>query len=306
VGAKITWDIPEVWRAGDANDMKLVRAVSTPGLLEEVGKELGEYRGGLDAAPEADEVRARYAEWILVKKQPSLLLLHLLAVDHVEHETGPFSQEAIAVVEREDAAIGKLRATAERAFLGRVIFAVVSDHGFVKVEKQINFGPAFVKAGLITLDGKGKPKDWKAFPWATGGSAAIVLKDPKDGAVAAEVRELLRKMAADPANGIDRVLEADELHRRGGYPPASFFVGLKPGWKNGTLLTGPLVQSVETGGTHGALNDLPELRSSFFVVGPGVPPGKRFDLIDMRDIAPTLAKLVGLEMPSADGKNLFQ
>lgn len=306
VGAKITWDIPEVWRAGDENDLKLIHAVSTPGLMEEIKKDLGEYRGGIDAAVEADEVRARYAEWILVKKQPSLLLLHLLALDHIEHETGPFSPEAIATVERLDAAIGKLRATAERAYLGRVVFAVVSDHGFVKVEKQVNFGPAFVQAGLISLDVKEKVKDWKAFPWATGGSAAIVLKDPKDAATAGQVRGLLKKLAIDPANGIDRVLEADDLRKRGGYPTASFFVGLKPGWKNGYALTGPIVQSVKTSGTHGALNDLPELRSSFFVVGGGVTKNKNLGLIDMRDIAPTLAGLVGLKLPSADGKSLLE
>jgi len=306
VGAKITWNIPEVWRAGDENDLKLIHAVATPGLMEEVRKDLGEYRGGIDAVVEADEVRARYAEWIVVKKQPGLLLLHLLALDHVEHETGLYSNEDLAALERLDEAIGKLRATAERTFFGRVVFAVVSDHGFVNVQKQVNFGPAFVKAGLITLDEKEKVKDWKAFPWVTGGSAAIVLKDPKDQAVAAQVRELLARLASDPANGIDRVLEADDLHKRGGYPTASFFVGLKPGWKNGYVLTGPVVESLKKiVGTHGALNDLPELRSSFFVVGPGVPAGKKFELIDMRDVAPALAGLVGLKLPTADGKNLL-
>src|SRR5215475_8446750 len=122
VGAKITWDIPEVWRAGDANDLKLIHATATPGLMEEVRKDLGEYRGGIDAAVEADEVRARYAEWIVVKKQPGVLLLHLLALDHLEHETGLYSNDDLAALERLDEAIGKLRATAERAFLGRVIF----------------------------------------------------------------------------------------------------------------------------------------------------------------------------------------
>ena len=122
----------------------------------------------------------------------------------------------------------------------------------------------------------------------------------------ADVRTLLKTLASDPANGIDRVLEADELHARGGYPKASFFVGLRPGWKNGNALTGPVVQNVKKGGTHGLLNDLPELRSSFFVVGPGVPAGKKFDLIDMRDVAPTLAGLVGLPMKTADGKSVLE
>ncbi|GAC1639679.1 MAG: ectonucleotide pyrophosphatase/phosphodiesterase [Candidatus Acidiferrum sp.] len=306
VGAKITWDIPEVWRAGDENDLKLIRAVSTPGLLEEAEKDIGVYRGGIDTAVEADEVRAKYAEWILFRKKPSLLLLHLLALDHLEHETGLYSKEDLAALEILDEAIGLLRSAAEHAYLDRpFVFAVVSDHGFVNVEKQMNFGTAFVQAGLITLDAKEKATDWKAFPWVTGGSAAIVLKDPKDETVKTQVRESLAKLASDPANGIDRVLEADDLHARGGYPTASFRVGLKPGWKTGTSLAGPIVQTVKKGGTHGLLNDLPELRSSFFVVGPGVPAGKKFDLIDMRDIAPTLAELVGLKMPSADGKNLL-
>jgi len=305
VGAKITWDIPEVWRAGDANDMKLIRAVSTPGLLEEAEKEIGPFRGGIDNAVEADEMRAKYAGWILEKKKPGLLLLHLLALDHLEHETGLYSTEDLAALERIDAAIGNLRARAEKMFDGNVVFAVVSDHGFVNVEKQVNFGPAFVQAGLITVDAKEKVTDWKAFPWVTGGSAAIVLKDPKDETLKTQVRELLKKLSTDPANGIDRVLEADDLHSRGGYPTASFFVGLKPGWKTGTSLTGTTAQNIKLGGTHGALNDLPELWSSFFVVGGSVPKDKNLGVIDMRSIAPTLAGLVGLKMPSADGKTLL-
>ena len=307
IGANVTWDIPEVWRAGDENDQKLVRAVSTPGLLPEAEKEIGEpYVGGIVTTAEADEVRAKYAEWIIEKKKPALLLLHLSALDHTEHQTAPFSEEALAVIEREDAAIGKLRATAERVFPGRVIFCVASDHGFVKVEKQVSLAAAFVQAGLISVDAKGNAKDWKAFPWTTGGSAAIVLKDPKDAAVAEEVRALLKNLASDPANGIDRVLEAEDLHARGGYPTASFFVGLKPGWRNSYSLAGPIVDSVKVGGTHGQLNDLPEMRSSFFVVGGSVPKNKNLGVIDMRDIAPTLAKLAGLSLPTADGKSLLQ
>jgi predicted AlkP superfamily pyrophosphatase or phosphodiesterase len=305
VGAKVTWNIPEVWRAADENDIKWVRATATPGLLDEAEKEIGPYRGGIDTSIDADEVRVKYAEWILQRKKPGLLLLHVSALDHIEHDTYPFSPEALEVIAREDVAIGRLRATAEKTFPGRVIFCVVSDHGFVKVDKQLSLASAFVKEGLITLDAKGNAKEWKAFPWTTGGSAAIVLKDPKDAAVVVQVRELLAKIASDPANGIDRVLEADDLHARGGYPTASFFVGLKPGWRTNNSMTAPILEPTKVSGTHGALNDLRELRSSFFVVGGGVPKNKNLGLIDMRDIAPTLAHLAGLSLPSADGKSLF-
>jgi predicted AlkP superfamily pyrophosphatase or phosphodiesterase len=305
VGARVTWNIPEFWRAGTPDDAKLLRAVSTPGLLAEAQAEIGEYRGGIDNAPESDEIRGRYAQWILEKEHPGLLLLHLAALDHIQHETGPFSSESIVILERLDAVIGNLRDTAERLAPGRAIIAIVSDHGFVKIDAQLNLFPAFRGARLFSVDEKGKIADWKAMPWTTGGSAAIVLKDPNDSATLAQVRELLAKLAHDSANGIDRILEADELHQRGGYPAAQFFVGLKPGWKTGSTLEGPILSKIKTGGTHGGLPDLPELRASFFLVGPGVPAGRSLGVIDMRDVAPTLAHLAGLSLPTADGKNLL-
>jgi predicted AlkP superfamily pyrophosphatase or phosphodiesterase len=305
LGAHITWDIPEFWRASTPDDAKLLRAVSTPGLLQEAARELGEYRGGVDTSAEGDVNRGQYTDWILEKKHPAFLTLHLSSLDHIEHETGPFSPEDLAVLESIDTTIGKIRAAAERLAPGRTYIAVVSDHGFVRAEAQLNLFPLFREAKLISINEKGKISNWKAMPWVTGGSAAIVLKDPNNAATFAQVRELLEKVARVPENGVDRILDAKELHKRGGYPPASFFVGLKPGWKTGSSLDGPVLSKIKVGGTHGALPDLPDLHASFFLIGPGVPAGWSLGLIDMRDVAPTLAHEIGLSLPSADGKNLL-
>ncbi len=274
-------------------------------MLDEPRAALGDYPVGTNSSAEVDELRARYAQWILEHKYSALLTLHLAALDHIEHETGPFSPESIATLERLDAVIGSLCAAAERLAPGHAFIAVVSDHGFVQTSAQLNLFPAFRDAKLFTLDEKGKIADWKAMPWVTGGSAAIVLKEPNDAATIAQVRELLGKLAADPANGIDRVLEADELHKRGGFPTASFFVGLKPGWRTGSTLEGPILSKTKVGGAHGELPDLPDLRAVFFLIGPGVPAGRSLGIIDMRDVAPTLARAVGLSLPSASGKNLL-
>jgi predicted AlkP superfamily pyrophosphatase or phosphodiesterase len=305
VGAHIDWDIPEFWRASTPDDAKLLRAVSTRGLLEEARAELGEYRGGIDTSAAGDENRGRYTEWILEKKRPAFLTLHLSSLDHIEHETGPFSPESIAVLESIDATIGRIRATAERLAPGRTYIVVVSDHGFVRTDAQLNLFPLFLDANLIAVNDKGKITDWKAMPWVTGGSAAIILKAPNDRETLSQVRELLAKVASNPANGVDRILEGEELHKRGGYPPASFFVGLKPGWRTGSTVDGPVLSKTKIGGTHGAMPDLPDLHASFFLIGPGVPAGKSLGTIDMRDVAPTLAHEVGLALPSADGKILL-
>jgi predicted AlkP superfamily pyrophosphatase or phosphodiesterase len=303
VGAHIDWDIPEYWRANTEDDAKLLRAVSTPELLAEAQSEIGPFSGGVDTSVEADKNRGRYAAWILEKKHPSLLTLHLIALDHIEHETGPFSAESIVVLEGLDTVIGSVREAAERLAPGHAFVAVVSDHGFARTEAQLDLFPAFRDAKLFTVDDKGKITDWKAMPWVTGGSAAIVLKEPGDSGIRAQVHELLTKLAEDPANGIDRVLDGEELHKRGGYPTAAFFVSLKPGWRTGSALDGPVLSKTKPGGTHGELPDVPDLRAAFFLVGPGVPAGRDLGLIDMRDIAPTLAHEAGLALPTADGRN---
>jgi len=302
VGARVSWNIPEVWRANTDEDAKLLRALATDGLLPELEAELGPYPRGQDV--EDDERRGTFTARVIEKKRPQLLTLHLVALDHVEHETGPFSRESFAVLERQDAVVGKLRDAAAHIAPGSAYVAIVSDHGFVNIHSRFNPFVAFRDAGLITLNGR-TVSAWKAMPWTAGGSAAIVLKDPGDAATVAEVRALLDKLAADPANGIDRVLGADELHARGGFPNASFLIGCKPGWFVGSGYDGAVVTKTNRFGTHGHLPDLPELRAAFFFVGPGGPAGRSLGLIDMRDIAPTVAKRLGLALPSAEGKSLL-
>jgi predicted AlkP superfamily pyrophosphatase or phosphodiesterase len=303
VGARVTWNIPELWRAGTADDAKLLRAVSTPGLLAELEAELGPYPRALTV--ESDEQRGRFAARILEKKRPNLMTLHLIALDHVQHVNGPFSPESIAALERLDAVVGMLRATAETVAPAGAYVAIVSDHGFGKTAMQLNLFPEFRAAGLFTTNAQGKVVDWKAMPWVAGGSIAVMLKDSADAATLAQVGALLDRLAADPANGIDRVLDAATVRDRGGFPTAAFVVGLKVDWQAGSALTGARVTKSTVAGTHGHLPDLPDLRAAFFLVGPGVPAGRSLGLIDMRDIATTLGHRLNLALPAAEGKVLF-
>ncbi|MGH7369016.1 MAG: alkaline phosphatase family protein [Candidatus Rokuibacteriota bacterium] len=303
VGARVTWNIPEIWRAGTPDDAKLLRAVSTPGLLAELEPELGPYPRALTV--ESDEQRARYAARILEKKRPNLLTLHLSALDHTQHVTGPFSAETMAALERIDTLVGTLRAAAETVAPGGAHVAIVSDHGFGKTTMRLNLHAAFRRAGLFTVNARGRVSAWKAMPWTAGGSIAVVLKDPGDTATLGQVRTLLDRLAADPAHGIDRVLDAAALRDRGGFPTAAFVVGLEPDWHVDSSLTGPLVSRAIAAGMHGHLPDLPDLHAAFFMVGPGVPAGRALGVIDMRDIATTLARRLDLPLPDAEGKVLW-
>jgi type I phosphodiesterase/nucleotide pyrophosphatase len=299
VAARIDWSLPQYWRTGTPDDRKLLRVMATPGLLEELEKELVPYADGIDESITGDENRAKFAARLIERKHADFTLVYLTALDHAQHQTGPFSTESKATLERIDKAVGLVLDAGQRAYGGRLVVSVVSDHGFARMEKALQLRVAFRQAGLIEFDAKEKITGWKGMIWASGGSAAVVLKDPGDKVTRAKVDDLLAKLAADSNHGIARVVQEQELHRRGGFPEAQWLVAMKPGFVVGESTSGPLVTPA-SGGAHGYWPDFREMNSSFFVMGPGVTGGKALGTIDMRSIGPTLAGFLGVRLPAAE------
>jgi predicted AlkP superfamily pyrophosphatase or phosphodiesterase len=299
VGAKgVSYLIPEYWRAPKGpDDLKLLRMISTPGLVNEIEKKSGPYITDLEAGIDGDRQRTNYALAILRDKKPQFMTVHLAALDHIEHGLGPFSPQANAAMEQLDGMVGELEEAA-RSVNHNLIMAIVSDHGFARTEHSFNILKAFAAAALLTLDHDNKVTAWKAWPKVDGGSAAILIKDPHDELTTSKVRALLKRLAADPQYGIHQVLEASEISARGGSPEAAFWVDMKTNFAVIADQT-PLV-AVKTGGTHGYLPSHPELQAAFFLAGPHIQRGLDLGLIDMRSIAPTLAACMGIKLPSAD------
>jgi len=301
--------IPEFWRTQKTeDDFKLLRAVSTPGLMTEIEAKAGPYVIDPDIAIPGDVARTKYACAILRDKRTRLTTVHLISLDHIEHATGPFSPEANAALEELDARVGELEAAARASFPG-VVTCIVSDHGFALTDHSLNLMAAFVEEGLVKVEeasgtnARRRVVDWKAFPKVDGGSAAILLKDPNDEATRAQVERLLHRLASNPANGIAQVLDRKEIASYGGRPDAAFWVDMQT---NFSVINaeGPLVRTKKAGGTHGFLPSNPELLAAFFIAGPGVRQGLDLGQIDMRSIAPTAAGYLGASLPSADLKAL--
>ncbi len=300
VGANIRYNLPQIWRTGTEDDLKLQRALSTPGLVQELSVKLGRYPGGMEESVAEDEIRARFAIQLLETHHPDFITVYFTGLDSEEHLSGPFSAASNAALERLDALVGQLRAAAEREAPGRASFCVISDHGFAAVAHDVNLYTAFVKAGLISVDAAGKITAWRATPWPAGGTAAIMLKDPSDDAVRGQVGSLLGQLAGDPSNGIERILSHAEIVAHRGFPDAAFLVAFKPGFELGLSLTGDLLGPPSNLGTHGYLPETPEMRSSFFLVGPRIPAGRSVGEIDMREIAPTLARVMNVKLKDAE------
>ena len=130
---------------------------------------------------------------------------------------------------------------------------------------------------------------------------AIMLHDANDNTTKQQVRALLEKLAAQPADGIENVFDAQQVAQRGGVPKAAFVVTLRKGYVPGPNLSGDLVTLLPGHhGTHGYdPQTTPEMRASFFIEGPKIAPGKDLGIVDMRQIAPTLAKLLGVPLGDA-------
>jgi predicted AlkP superfamily pyrophosphatase or phosphodiesterase len=300
VGAQIAYNLPQIWRTGSDDDLKLQRALSTSGLEQELSAELGRYPGGMEESVADDEIRARFAMRLLEKKHPNFFTVYLTGLDTEEHASGPFSPKANETLERLDSVVGALRAAAEKAAPGRATICVVSDHGFAPIEHDVNLYAAFLDAGLFSVGKDNKVTGWQAMLWPAGGSAAVVLADPKDESVRSKVKALLDKLAADPANGIDRIWTRDEIQKGRGFPNAEYLVSLKIGYETAYSLALPLITKPGNLGMHGYVPERSEMRSSFFIVGPQVAKGRALGEIDMRQIAPTLATILHVRLAAAE------
>jgi hypothetical protein len=304
VGARIRHNIVQYWRAAVGEDHKLLRALSTPGLLDEAERDLGPYPAGYQYALADDRKRASFVAWMIEKKRPDLLTAYFSSLDEEQHHTAPYTRTTFETLEGLDGLVGQVRAAAERTYGRRYVLAVVSDHGHITADRELHLNAALREAGLIDVDQQGKVTAWRAFAWAAGGSAAIVSKNPADEAVRRQVRDVMQRVGSDSTNGVASIVEGAELAGLGGFPTASLLVGLKPGFKTGSAVSGALVRpAAAPGGTHGYLPGPADMEASFFIVGEGVPAGRNLGRLDMRDVAPTVAGRMGIVLPRAQGRD---
>ncbi len=301
VGAPIDYNVAEGTQS-EHTDKSASSPYNPPDILEQLG---------IQSAPGTDQDVTKTAEAVAILKKfhPGLLLVHLTDLDHQEHEHSPFSSEANAALEIIDGQIGQIEQAA-LAIDPHSRIVIVSDHGFLRVDHRTNLNVLLAEAGLIQL-GPEKPGrrgpsvvSWQAEAWAAGGSNAIMLQHPNDPALVAKVKAVLDMAKADTNNGIETILDHEAIVRRGGFPEASFLVDYKDGYDPGGAFAGHVVEDAPSTGMHGYLPSRPAMRSAFFIQGEGIAQGRDLGVIDMRQIAPTLAGLLKIDLPTANQEPL--
>jgi predicted AlkP superfamily pyrophosphatase or phosphodiesterase len=303
VGANIDYNFPEFWRARAEGDLKLLRVISTPGLVQSVEEKYGKF----DPAVPSDKDRTHMAEFLIENYRPHLLLVHLAALDHVEHETGPFSQESFRTLEESDALIYRIiQASRQAGIYDQTDFLIVSDHGFIRTEQQVRPGILMKKAGLISTDTQGKVIDWRASFTVSGGIFMIRLKTPGDDSTLKEVQDLFENMPRQPNSGIGKVFRHEQIVDLGADPEGAYMLEAAPGFSFGSALDGEYLVPSPSLGNHGYLPSNPDQKASFIAAGRHIKEGIVLKEVRMVDIAPTLSQILTLNLPDTEGKVLSE
>ena len=93
--------------------------------------------------------------------------------------------------------------------------------------------------------------------------------------------------------------------KRGAFPDAAFLVVLKPGYYTGGEFSGCMETPVQgTRGWHGFSPELPEMRSTSFAVGAGIAHHRDLGVVGLRQIAPTVARILRVPLPTAKAVTL--
>jgi predicted AlkP superfamily pyrophosphatase or phosphodiesterase len=310
-GAKtLDWAIP------DSNKPELHAKYTTPGFVDELKKsgidatKLGEWGWNKERASDRDKLYTAVANYLLEKHHVNLLLVHLIRPDGVEHAYGPHTPEAYQSVAEADERIAEIWATLQKPPLaGKSTLFVVSDHGFAPIETNIRPNVVLKELGLITTGEGDKVTERKAWCVPQGGSAFIyVLDETKRDEIVKTIRERMKKFP-----GVKAVLTATEFENVGLPQPAAnpeaphLILSAHPGFAFADALSGEAeVSAGAYKGTHGHLPDPDYMHATFIAAGAGIKPGTRLDVIQNVDVAPTIARSLGIEMKEVDGKVLTE
>ena len=228
--------------------------------------------------PHLDDYAALLCERLYASYHPpEALFVHLVDCDAMRHQYGTDSEEAHAAMERLNTRVGRIIDAVRKAhLLEETLFCVVSDHG----QQDAPNG--------ILLD-KELQAACGARAQSLGMGAYIFADDLKTA------RDALEAHQAEW--GIQTIFDEEMLKALHAPENVHLAVEALPGHCF-------IDKQEATFGEHGFGLDCPQARTLLWLSGPGIHIGRRIAEANLIDIAPTLAKALGLELPDAEGKPL--
>jgi len=249
-----------------------------------------------------DAMVADVAVHAAYRHAPDMLMVHFLCADSHQHLYGPRAPEVYWAIAYIDACIGRLIAALPAAMRERAVIVVVSDHGFLPVERDIRPNVRLRRLGALRGDAEAGFAGEACFVMNHGAGYLYGL-DGDDSAVRALAGEIEKMEGVAAAWSRDRfaALGLPQDHRM--LPDVVFEA--KPGFQfsdesGGDAENGP----PKYRGTHGQRPEAPGNAAFFMASGAGIRRDVTLGRIESRDVAPTIATLLGLPMPDVEGRVL--
>ena len=302
VNAKIAYNIPDFWDNNMENIREDLEKEISPKRLKEIEKEIGPYKIGWKIGD--DRQRCKTAEYFLENYKIDFMTIYFASFDDINHPHGPNSPECLYVLNEIDILIGDIIKSAHK-ISDNAIIALVSDHGFLPVEKDINLNVALKNSDLIKIGEDGKIISWEAYASQSHGTTAVVLKDPNNKKLYTKMDSLLKDLNKNH-QCFQTIIQTKDLNEKC-FTDASFIVEAKRGFSfNESKLDGKFIKKSNLKGTHGHLPNYKELEAIFLIKGSGIPHNHNLGKINLIDIAPTLAPFLGISnLQDAEGKDLL-
>jgi predicted AlkP superfamily pyrophosphatase or phosphodiesterase len=206
----------------------------------------------------------------------------------MRHHFGADSHQAKEAIRRLDERVGGiLNGLSRRGILHETVVALTSDHGLWDVDRIISLGEAFDRAGLSHI-----------CRVQSTGMGAFLFLSPDNEESRASIKGFLGENLEQL--GIARIYGEEELRLMGAGEDVHLAVEAAPG----VAFEDTLPKEKREKATHGFGPDHPAAQCLFILAGPGIKKGVMIPTARMEDIAPTLAHVLGVKMPSAKGSIL--
>jgi predicted AlkP superfamily pyrophosphatase or phosphodiesterase len=305
----IDYLIPEYWTQGKGDTMEAAfsRAGSKPDMIKLIAKYFPDIKERIH--PSADYMVIGCACDIIRLYKPQLLMIHPANIDGARHDFGLFNAKVDKAIEETDTWIGRIMDALEDAGVhDETNFFLVSDHGQLDIDRAINVNVLLADWGLIRTDTKGNISGWDAYSLSSGMSAMVYLREKDNHRIYQKVHALLQHLCSEGIYGISRVFTEAEARAGEGLGGSFSFVLETDGYTSfGDDWKRPIVKNYDASdyrygrATHGYLPDKGP-QPLLVAKGPDIRNGVSLEKARLIDEAPTYAKILGVELPDAQGR----
>lgn len=284
----IRWNFPEVLALpGENQTWKMLRYGSPLWLLQMELRHRSE-RVSL-REPHLSDYATILLKDVIASHAPDLSAVHLVDLDDMRHHHGVFNRETRKAIQRLDHRAAEIWETMQHTpGMEGAALCLVSDHGQADVRETVSLGEALTRLGLGSL-----------FTVQSNGFGAYLFFRQKEEEAAhlGELTDFLRQHMKELR--ASAVYSAEDLAAMGAVEGVSLAVEAAPG----VVYDDGLPQAKREKATHGFGPGHPAENCLFALRGKGIREGVWIPDMPMRDVAPTLAGILGVKMPQARGED---